>query len=81
MNCFMDILSPLRPPESLRFVVLFPFGGNQNLSFGGPSADNDKRMNAEEAESAEIISRKLLGAFDLPGSVGNGVAFPPASWP
>jgi hypothetical protein len=38
-------------------------------------------MNEEEAESAEIILRKTFGVFDLPGSVGNGAAFPPASRP
>jgi hypothetical protein len=38
-------------------------------------------MNEEEAESAEIIIRKTFGGFDLPGSVGNGAAFPPASRP
>ncbi|MCX5919069.1 MAG: hypothetical protein NTX30_20630, partial [Deltaproteobacteria bacterium] len=41
--------------------------------------DEDKRMNEEEAESAEIILRKTFGVFDHPGGAGNGGTFPPAS--
>jgi hypothetical protein len=70
-NHFMDISSLLRPPGSRRFTV-FLF-----LS----SADKDQKMTEEEAESAEIILRKPPGAFDLPGTVGDGAAFPPPSRP
>jgi hypothetical protein len=62
----VDISSPLRPPGSLRFTILFFLS----------SADKDKKMTEEEAERAEIISRKAFGTFDLPGSVENGAAFP-----
>jgi hypothetical protein len=65
----MDLLSPLRPPGSLRFTVFFFLS----------SSDKDKKITEEEAESAEIISRKPLGAFGLPGSVENGAAFSHAS--
>ena len=55
--------------------------GDRTLFFSESSGDEDKRMSEEEAESAEIILRKTFGVFDLPGSVGNGAAFPPASRP
>jgi hypothetical protein len=45
------------------------------------SGDRDKRVNEEEAESAEIVPGKPLGRFDLPGRVRKSAAFPPASWP
>jgi hypothetical protein len=45
------------------------------------SRDENQRMREEKAESAEIILRKASGVFDLPGSVGKGAAFPPASRP
>jgi hypothetical protein len=44
------------------------------------SGDEDKRMNEEEAESAEIVPGKPLGRIDLPGRVRKSAAFPPASW-
>jgi hypothetical protein len=53
-NHFVDILSPLRPPGSLRFTVFF-FLENQNLSFFLSSADKNRKMTEEEAESAEIF--------------------------
>ena len=45
------------------------------------SGDRDKKMNAEEAENAEIVPGKPLGRFDLPGRVRKNAPFPPASWP
>jgi len=46
--------SSLRPPGSLRMVVLFSFL-KKNLSFSGSPAKEDKKMNKEEAENAEIL--------------------------
>ena len=43
------------------------------------SGDEDKRMNEEEAESAEIAAGKPLAGCGLPGRVGKKTAFPPAS--
>jgi hypothetical protein len=56
LNHFMDISFSLRPPGSLRFMVIFYFLGNKNLSFFVSSTDKEKNMPEEEAESAEIIS-------------------------
>jgi len=44
------------------------------------SGIEDKGMNEEEAENAEIVPGKPLGRFDLPGRMGKRAAFPPASW-
>jgi len=52
------------------YVLLFAFRS---------PGDEDKRMNEEEAENAEIIPGKPLGRFDLPGKVGKRAAFGPAS--
>jgi len=65
-NHFMDISSPLRPPGSLRFTV-FLF-----LS----SADKDKKMTEEEAESAEIILRKPLALLTFREASEMGPLFP-----
>jgi len=78
MNPFMDMSSSLRPPGSPRFGVLFSSRGNKNL-FSGSSADEDKRMNEEEAESAEILFWEPLESFGLLDSVRNGPPFSYAS--
>jgi hypothetical protein len=63
------VLYPLCvPPGSLQLTV-FSVLENQYLSFFLSSADKDRTMTEEEAENAEIISRKPLGAFNLRGSV------------
>ena len=46
---------PLRPPGPLWFKVIFSFGVIK-IFLSGPSADEEKGMNEEEAESAEIHS-------------------------
>jgi hypothetical protein len=50
----MKISFSLRPLGSPRFMVLFSLG-DQDLSFSGSSADEGKRVNEEEAESAEDL--------------------------
>jgi hypothetical protein len=85
----------LRPPrrkkkstaESTEIAELFLgkekkqkcFYGYRPLFAFRSSGDRDKRMNEEEAESAEIVPGKPLGRFDLPGRLRKSAAFPPAS--
>jgi hypothetical protein len=49
------IFHPLCVLPDLCGLWFFSPLGNQTLSFSGSSADEDKRMNEEEAESAEIL--------------------------
>jgi hypothetical protein len=62
---FKFISASLRPRGSLQFVVLF----------SGSSADEDKRVTKEEAETAEIFRWTPLESLSVPANVGNGVAF------
>jgi len=48
----MNISTSLRPPGSLRFGILF--GYEESTIFGDPP-DENKKMNPEEAESAEFL--------------------------
>jgi len=75
--------------EYAEIAELFPGKGKKHKSFYGyellfafwSSGDRDKRVNEEEAESAEIVHRKPLCRFDLPRRLRKSPAFPPASWP
>ena len=49
--------------------------GSRNLSFFASLADEGKRMNEEDAESAEILFWGALGNFALTETVGMGTPF------
>jgi hypothetical protein len=49
----MNISTPLRPPGSLRFEILFDYGGKNH--FFGPTLTKAKRKNEEKAEGAEFL--------------------------
>jgi hypothetical protein len=51
-----------------------PFG-NPALSFPGSPANENKSMNKEEAENAEVFFRKSLGSFGLLERVRNRPPF------
>jgi hypothetical protein len=51
----MNISSSLRPLSSPRFVVVFSCWGDEDPSISGSSADEEKRMNEEEAKIAEVL--------------------------
>ena len=72
-NDRMPISSSLRPPVSLRFVFFFSFW--ESISFIPRIPAENKIMNKEEAENAELFFRKSLGSFGLPESAGNGPPF------
>jgi hypothetical protein len=87
---------PYRPPSHLENVILLPgkititalFAQEVMTSSKGGGLKNRKPLKAdwkgrhlEEPASTEVISRKLLDAFDLPDNFGNGSSVPYSSWP
>jgi hypothetical protein len=55
------------------------FTGEEHLFGFRSSGGEDKRMNEEKAENAEIAVGKPLAGCGLPGMVRKSTAFPPTS--